>query len=174
MVDNCVPRQQLGSCRPFLSLWKVWLARLACCHVVQENQCTRERMWWNQICSMIIPPGSHTLCNLDLRLHSTRNRNKSHMHINQHSMCHADTLTNQLTKPHPSQSGCSLQDNQLTSIRIESPCSSGVSCCISCSFCNKSLAELTISCYLWFVLTCVNRSWSIATCLSRACGKLTT
>ena len=31
MVDNCVPRQQLGSCsmtRPFLSLQRVWLARL--------------------------------------------------------------------------------------------------------------------------------------------------
>ena len=31
MVDNCVPQRQLGSCsvtRPFLSLRKVWLARL--------------------------------------------------------------------------------------------------------------------------------------------------
>ena len=32
MVDNCVPRRQLGSCsvtRPFLSLRRVWLVRLA-------------------------------------------------------------------------------------------------------------------------------------------------
>ena len=32
MFDNCVPRRQLGSCsvtRPFLSLRRVWLARLA-------------------------------------------------------------------------------------------------------------------------------------------------
>ena len=32
MVDNCVPRQQLGSCsvtRPFFSLRRVWLARLS-------------------------------------------------------------------------------------------------------------------------------------------------
>ena len=28
LVDNCVPRQQLGVTRPFLSLWRVWLARL--------------------------------------------------------------------------------------------------------------------------------------------------
>ena len=31
MVDNCVPQRQLGSCsvtRPFLSLQRVWLARL--------------------------------------------------------------------------------------------------------------------------------------------------
>jgi len=31
MFDNCVPRRQLGSCSvtiPFLSLWRVWLARL--------------------------------------------------------------------------------------------------------------------------------------------------
>ena len=31
MVDNCVPQRQLGSCsvtRPFLSLRRVWLARL--------------------------------------------------------------------------------------------------------------------------------------------------
>ena len=33
VFDNCVPRWQLGSCsvtRPFLSLWRVWLARLHC------------------------------------------------------------------------------------------------------------------------------------------------
>ena len=38
MFDNCVPRWQLGSCsvtRPFLSLRRVWLARLSKCNKFQ-------------------------------------------------------------------------------------------------------------------------------------------